>query len=987
MGLVLAVAVGWMAVRELTTFERQARLLAGFAADIHYVVEPGESPSIRYPVTGELDHRRGYVQMPRSIARLQETGFEIEAQARWSPRLQYVVDLGLNAPYRRNESPGLVLTDRHGIPVHRMDTSSRSYWSFEDIPPIVVDTLLFIENRELLADNSRYRNPAIEWDRLAHSVTLKAMSMMGSDQKTPGASTLATQLEKYHHSPGGITDSAGEKLRQMASASVRAYLDGEDTLDTRQRIVTEYLNTVPLAAAPRIGEVHGLGIGLHAWFDADFGRFNAALADTHGPEAGLAYRQLLSLLIAQRRPSYYLLEDRVALAELTDSYLRLLARHGIVPGHLLEQAMSAKLEWQRPSPPVRAPFPERKWPYFVRARLTELLEVPKLYDLDRWDLTVTTTVDAQAQARTTAFLRSLADPERARALGFGEQGLVGNEDPAAITYSVTLVEHVDGANLIRVQADNADRPLDINRGVKLDLGSTAKLRTLVTYLNAIASLHERYSGMSRASLQAERVAREDRLGLWVLDRLIEEPGQGLRSLLDAAMERQYSANPQQAFFTGGGRHVFGNFDRQDNHRVMTVSEAFNRSVNLPFVRMMADVVAYYQAEMPYSSKRLLDQADKPLREAYLARFADQEGTVYLRRFYAEYAGLDRDQVLQRVLDKASRRPAAIATVLATVDPYATAETLAQHLASRLEGDPDSLDKLGGLLDRHGPERLSLPDRGYVARVHPLELWLAARIYDDPKASLGAVISDSQEIRQDVYRWLFKTRHKRAQDRRIAMLLEQEAFLDIHALWTRLGYPFDRLVPSLATSIGSSADRPAALTDLLGIIASGGYRYPTYYATEMNFAAGTPFETRLLATTPAPERVLPREVADVTRAALVGVVSTGTARRLNRLAPNLAPLVGGKTGTGDHRYERYGRGGQVIESRVVNRSAVFTFVIGDRFFGTVTAFVPGADAARYKFTSALPVQVLGHLLPLLEPMLESAPVDLAAGQGTTGRTVP
>jgi len=262
----------------------------------------------------------------------------------------------------------------------------------------------------------------------------------------------------------------------------------------------------------------------------------------------------------------------------------------------------------------------------------------------------------------------------------------------------------------------------------------------------------------------------------------------------------------------------------------------------------------------------------------------------------------------------------------------------------------------------------------VAHVHPLELWLAARLFRNPESNLKDLLADSFEVRQQVYRWLFQTRNRRAQDQRIATLLEQEAFLEIHGLWERLGYPFASLVPSLATAIGSSADHPAALTELLGIIANGGNRYPTVYLTEMAFATGTPYETHMRYQPAAPQRVLAPEVAEVTRAALSGVVAHGTARRLNRLAPELAPLVGGKTGTGDHRFERYGRAGQVIESRVVNRSAVFTFVIGDRLFGTVTAFVPGADAAEYSFTSALPVQVLGHLLPVLEPLLRSSVPD-------------
>ena len=51
-------------------------------------------------------------------------------------------------------------------------------------------------------------------------------------------------------------------------------------------------------------------------------------------------------------------------------------------------------------------------------------------------------------------------------------------------------------------------------------------------------------------------------------------------------------------------------------------------------------------------------------------------------------------------------------------------------------------------------------------------------------------------------------------------------------------------------------------------------------------------------------------------------------------------IGGKTGTGDHRYDVHGKGGQVISSRVVNRTATFVFLIGDRYFGTVMAYVHG-----------------------------------------------
>jgi hypothetical protein len=80
-------------------------------------------------------------------------------------------------------------------------------------------------------------------------------------------------------------------------------------------------------------------------------------------------------------------------------------------------------------------------------------------------------------------------------------------------------------------------------------------------------------------------------------------------------------------------------------------------------------------------------------------------------------------------------------------------------------------------------------------------------------------------------------------------------------------------------------------------------------------------------------------------------------------------VGGKTGTGDQRFEVYGGGGRLIESRYVNRSATFVFNIGERFYGSMTAYVQGPKSANYDFTSALPVQLLTALAPALMPLIE------------------
>jgi hypothetical protein len=108
-------------------------------------------------------------------------------------------------------------------------------------------------------------------------------------------------------------------------------------------------------------------------------------------------------------------------------------------------------------------------------------------------------------------------------------------------------------------------------------------------------------------------------------------------------------------------------------------------------------------------------------------------------------------------------------------------------------------------------------------------------------------------------------------------------------------------------------------------------------------------------------------------------------------------VGGKTGTGDQRFEVYGGGGRLIESRFVNRSATFVFNIGERFYGSMTAYVHGPESKNYDFTSALPVQLLVVLAPSLMPMIEpnAAPKggviavahNPAAGQGLKPTLAP
>ena len=298
--------------------------------------------------------------------------------------------------------------------------------------------------------------------------------------------------------------------------------------------------------------------------------------------------------------------------------------------------------------------------------------------------------------------------------------------------------------------------------------------------------------------------------------------------------------------------------------------------------------------------------------------------------------------------------------------------LPEYTAARL-----SDDDLQDLYEGYDPAGLSYADRGWLSGIHPIELWLVGYLNAHPHAPRSDVVRESEPVRRDAYAWLLKSRLRGAQNLRIRILLEQDAFARIHADWKRLGYPFASLVPSLATAIGSSADRPDALAELLGIVQSGGLRRATHRVEDLRFAEGTPFATVLRPRDFEPERVLNREVAQTVRAALIDVVENGTAVRARGAfaLPDGSHLdVGGKTGTGDNRIETFGPGLKLERSQVTSRSATFAFLIGDRHFGVITAYVEGQDAAEFGFTSSLPVQVLKLLAPSITTLMQE-PADV------------
>ncbi|MEX2048716.1 MAG: transglycosylase domain-containing protein [Gemmatimonadota bacterium] len=971
---------------EMRTSYAQAAIFTRIASGFGFEVAEGRSDRIRFPQGGPYDERLGYAAIPELTKRLDSLGFDLTHQARLSPSLVRWVDRGVYPVYAAKGAVGLRVRDSRGdvLVGHRFPRDA--YRDFADVPELVWRTLVHIESQGMLEGHASRRNPAVEWDRLARGAMNLALRGLGSERPVPGGSTLATQIEKYRHSPDGRTRTLGDKARQMVSASLRVYAHGADTEAQRLSIITDYLNSVPLAGQVGHGEVMGVGEGLGAWYGTSFERANLVLRATPVDALGrleqaIVYRQVLTLLVAQRRPSYYLgtAAGRESLKRLTDSYLRVLERDGVVPGWLAADAR--RLGALRMQDRVRAVEDRDRAEDVpgagsVMSNLLDLTGTPGLYELRRLDAVAQGTLDATWSAEAHELFRSLERREFLEQEGFIGRGLLGGADPADVFYSVLLMERTDLGNVVRIQVDNYPGAMSLADASRLELGSTAKLRTLVTYLEVVEELHTRLAPLDPEVWHDMGRPEHDPITRWVSRRLVELPDEPLAEVLDAALDRTYSASPRATFATGGSQLSFSNFDNQFDARTLTVREAFRHSVNLPFIRLMRDLVEYEIGRL--GTADLLSRRDDPRRSEYLVKFAEHEGAQYIRRFHAKYREHSGPEVFEGLLAERRLSPIQTAWAVRAVAPDIGAEAFGDLMRAYTSESTLDEARISELYSLAEPGTLPLSDLGHLARIHPLEIWVASERLRRPAATLGDLLEGGRATMLDVYGWLLRTSRTNAQDTRIRSILEIEAFDKIHARWHRLGYPFDRLAPSLGTAIGSSGDRPLALAELVGIIQNGGLSLPVVRVESLQIAGGTPYERRFARRDAVGERVMGREVAAALELALLDVVESGTGRRV---AGSLigehgdALPIGGKTGTGDNRFRVYDARGRLVASRVVNRTASFAFLAGDRWFGVVTAYVAGPRAEEHSFTSALPAQLLAVLGRRLGPLESHAPAAL------------
>ena len=255
-------ALAYVVAEELQDSRWQARWFTERARELRFELRPGANPALHVPAHGPFDERLGYTRIPLHVQRLGDRGYAVTSQAWQSPALVAHLERGLFAPYRDKAQAGLTILDCRAQPLYESRYPQHAFARFDAVPPLLAATLSFVEDRGLLAEDAApTRNPVIDPARLTRAVFDQMVKRVDAEHSAGGGSTLATQIEKYRHSPDGRTGGARDKLQQIASASLRVYADGEDTRAARRRILLDYVNTVPLGALRGWGEVHGLPTG------------------------------------------------------------------------------------------------------------------------------------------------------------------------------------------------------------------------------------------------------------------------------------------------------------------------------------------------------------------------------------------------------------------------------------------------------------------------------------------------------------------------------------------------------------------------------------------------------------------------------------------------------------------------------------------------------------------------------------------------------
>jgi hypothetical protein len=166
---------------EIKTSRFQAYFLSKIAKELTYSVKPGQSHHIFFPKTGPYNELHGYINLPSFLNRLTASEYVIESQSHFSDKLLQIVYKGFYTTYHEKPKSGLRIIDQNSNVLFSESYPERTYNHFKEIPSIIVESLLFIENKDLLDNKNPYINPSVEWDRLIKAVILKGRQIIDKE--------------------------------------------------------------------------------------------------------------------------------------------------------------------------------------------------------------------------------------------------------------------------------------------------------------------------------------------------------------------------------------------------------------------------------------------------------------------------------------------------------------------------------------------------------------------------------------------------------------------------------------------------------------------------------------------------------------------------------------------------------------------------------------------------------------------------------------
>lgn len=960
--LILAAIGSLLLYQEMKSSPIQSALFESLSEDVTWSVKDAAAPKPAVVQHGPFNERRGYTKVPDVIERLKKRGFEIDKQAQPSERFVELMQNDYVPPFEQTSRATFEILDRRGAQMYRTSYPIHAYENYDDIPDLVKFTLFFIEDRSYLKPQHPQRSPVVEWDRLALAGGEYALDKIGLERNVPGASTLVTQYFKFTHDPDGQTADMMAKWRQMYSASLYIYQSDKDKEDQTHKVITQYINSIPMSAQRNWGSVHGLGDSIYAYYGQDFNEINDALRNPKDDvKTAWALRIVASIFVSQRSPSR-LLRNAKLLDPKVNFYLKQMHTEGYISKELMTLALQRSSKTLKESPHSIPLSRQAKVADSVRYEVGKMLGTDNLSELDQWDVHAQSTLDMTAQKEIQEVLaQKMYDPTFLEEEGFTGTRLVEKSDPKGIIYSFTLYEKLKDRNVMRVQVDTSPKKLNINESSRLDLGSTAKLRTLITYLQIMSDLYTKISPMSRKEMLDIKIKQGDTLTHWARGHLFMRRSKTRLDFLKDAMDRKYSASPYYAFLTSGGMHRFHNFSDDYDGRRMDLWSSTKSSVNLVFVRLMQDIAHYYRFDIVDDT--ILSDPDHPKRKEYLRRWARKDLAKHFNRAWSKWGTIEQEDMIERFGKEFGKKPQRLATIIKMLKP----ETTAEQLDALIEQYTDKAEKFDAELFIKNESIWSLADRAYVTQMHPIELRILKQRWTKDSLTRKQALKTAQDNVDDYYVWLMEKISQGKQNKFVRIELETDAFEVIHKQWSDMGYPFDHLTPSLATALGASGDRPSSLANMMGILVNDGLSLPNQRLQAFRLAQGTPYEVHMSQKTFAPaKKVLDPEVAQVARMAAQVVVERGTARRASKLFGDDV-VIGGKTGTGDHRDEKLDRWGRVISSKGIRRSGTFTFFYDDRFFGVMTVYVD-ENVDDYNFTSALAVKTFKTIGPTLKKLM-------------------